>query len=164
MIEFNDEYFMFMALRQAELAFEAGEVPIGAVAVKDGQVLARAYNQVEMLKDATAHAEILVMTQAAAALKDWRLSDVDIYVTKEPCAMCAGAMVNARVKRVIFGSSDNKYGACGGALNVAQFEGMLHHVEVKKDVLEFECTELIKLFFQRVRQKKGHSVKNQKNN
>ncbi len=159
MIEFNDEYFMYMALRQAELAFDANEVPIGAIAVKDGEILARAYNQVELLRDATAHAEILVMTQAAAALNNWRLSDVDIYVTKEPCAMCAGAMVNARVRRVIFGSSDNKYGACGGALNVAQFPGMLHQVEIKKDVLEWECTELIKLFFQRVRHKKGLSGK-----
>ena len=159
MIEFNDEYFMRIALRQAEEAFAADEVPIGAVAVRNGEIIARAWNQVELLKDATAHAEILVLTQAAAALGDWRLEDVEIFVTKEPCAMCAGAMVNARVKRVIFGSKDEKYGACGSALDVTGFKGMLHNVEVSSGVLEWECTGIIKEFFQRVRKKKNLSGK-----
>ena len=98
-IIFDDEHFMRAALRCAENAAAAGEVPVGAVAVKDGIIIAKAWNQVELLKDATAHAEVLLISSISAALNDWRMEDVDIYVTKEPCAMCAGAMVNARVRR-----------------------------------------------------------------
>lgn len=157
---FTDEYFMHSALLLAERAFEAGEVPVGAVAVRDGMIIAKAWNQVELLKDATAHAELLVLTSAAAAVGDWRLDDVDIYVTKEPCAMCAGAMVNARIRRVIFGFSDPRSGACGGSeLNVANFKGMLHQVEVKSGVLEIPCKTLMQEFFQRVRKNKGDSGK-----
>ena len=151
MIIFDDEHFMAIALRQAERAAEAGEVPVGAVAVRDGQVIGRAWNQVEMLKDATAHAEILVMTQASAAKADWRLDDVDIYVTKEPCAMCAGAMVNARVRRVVFGMADPRAGCAGSALDITGFSGMLHHVEVKGGVMEEECKYIMQEFFQRRR-------------
>ena len=155
---FTDEYFMRAALRLAERAADAGEVPVGAVAVREGMIIAKAWNQVEMLKDATAHAELLVLTSAAAALGDWRLEDVDIYVTKEPCAMCAGAMVNARVRRVIYGLSDPRSGACGGSeLNVVNFKGMLHNVEVKSGVLEDECRLLMQSFFRSVRKAKGDS-------
>ena len=150
-IIFNDEHFMRSALRLAETAFEAGEVPVGAVAVKDGMVIAKAWNQVETLKDATAHAEVLVMTSAAAAVGDWRLEEVDIYVTKEPCAMCAGAMVNSRVRRVVFGMADPRSGACGSALDVTGFKGMLHNVEVKGGVMELECKEIMQSFFKRRR-------------
>lgn len=150
-IIFSDEHFMRSALRLAENAFEAGEVPVGAVAVKDGMVIAKAWNQVEMLKDATAHAEVLVMTSAAAAIGDWRLEEVDIYVTKEPCAMCAGAMVNSRVRRVVFGMADPRSGACGSALDVTGFKGMLHNVQVKGGVMELECKELVQSFFRKRR-------------
>ena len=159
MIKFDDEYFMRAALRQAEAAFAAGEVPVGAVAVKDEQIIGRSGNQVETLKDATAHAEILVLTQASAALGDWRLDGVTVYVTKEPCAMCAGAMVNSRVKKVVFATADPKYGAAGSALDVTGFSGMLHNVEVTAGVLEWECTSLLQEFFQQVRQKKNLSGK-----
>src|SRR5881392_3093023 len=104
----RDAAFMREALRQAQKAYEADEVPVGAVVVRAGRIIARAYNQVELLKDATAHAEMLALTQAEAAVGDWRLTDCDLYVTKEPCPMCAGAMVHVRVARVVFGASDPK--------------------------------------------------------
>jgi tRNA(adenine34) deaminase len=152
----NDEYFMLRALAEAENAFAAGEVPVGAVAVQGTRIIGRAYNQVETLKDATAHAEILALTQAAAALGDWRMEDVELFVTKEPCAMCAGACVNARVKRVVYGLSDPRCGARGGSdLNVANFPGMLWQVEVKGGVLADECGALIKEFFRQVRERKN---------
>jgi tRNA(adenine34) deaminase len=159
MILFDDDYFMHRALQQAEIAFDAGEVPVGAIAVKDGQIIARASNQVETLKDATAHAEILVITEAANALGDWRLDEVDIYVTKEPCAMCAGAMVNSRVRRVIYGMPDSRTGACGSAMNITGFKGMLWNVEVKSGVLENECRGIVQEFFQKVRKNKNLSGK-----
>ncbi len=157
-IKFDDEYYMRMALRQAEIAESNGEVPIGAVAVKEGRIIARAYNQVEMLKDATAHAEILAITQAEAAIENWRLEGVTIYVTKEPCAMCAGAMVNCRVDRVVFGLPDPRSGGAGGALDITGFPGMLHQVEVTGGVLEAESREIIQRFFKNVRE----SRKNEK--
>lgn len=151
---FGDEHFMRAALRCAENAAAAGEVPVGAVAVKDGIIIAKAWNQVELLKDATAHAEVLLISSISAALNDWRMEDVDIYVTKEPCAMCAGAMVNARVRRVIFGLSDPRSGAAGGALDVTGFPGMLHQVEVKSGVLADECGKIMRDFFKSVRTQK----------
>src|SRR5207247_3471340 len=102
----NEESFMREALRQANKAYDAGEVPVGAVVVREGKIIARAYNQVELLKDATAHAEMLALTQAEAAVGDWRLTDCDLYVTKEPCPMCAGALVHTRMRSVIFGCPD----------------------------------------------------------
>src|SRR5437763_17055656 len=109
----RDKDFMAEALRLAQKAYKADEVPVGAVVVREGRVIARAYNQVELLKDATAHAEMLALTQAEAAVGDWRLTDCDLYVTKEPCIMCAGALVHARVHRVIFGCADDRAGAAG---------------------------------------------------
>jgi len=151
-IKYDDEYYMRIALKQAEQAEAQGEVPIGAVAVKDGNIIGRTYNQVEMLKDATAHAEILVITQAEAALENWRLDGVTIYVTKEPCAMCAGAMVNSRVERVVFGMPDPRSGAAGSALDVTGFPGMLHNVATTSGVLEAECKDIIQRFFKSVRE------------
>src|SRR5437899_6584633 len=116
----TDETFMREALRQAQKAYEADEVPVGAVVVRAGRIIARAYNQVELLKDATAHAEMLALTQAEAAVGDWRLTNCDLYVTKEPCAMCAGAIVHVRIRRLFFGSSDPRGRAAGSALNVLQ--------------------------------------------
>lgn len=152
---FDDAHFMHAALRCAEQAFEAGEVPVGAVAVDpaSGRILARAWNQVEMLKDATAHAEVLIISSLASLLGDWRLDKVDIYVTKEPCAMCAGAMVNARVRRVIYGMADPRSGCCGSALDITGFPGMLHQVEVRGGVLAAECTEIMQEFFRQRRKK-----------
>src|SRR6201996_2479010 len=117
----SDDYFMREALRQAVKAYEQGEVPVGAVVVREGRIIARASNQVEMLKDATAHAEMLALTQAEEAVGDWRLTDCTLSVTKEPCPMCAGAIVHVRFARVVFGASDPKAGAAGGALNLLQF-------------------------------------------
>ena len=153
-IVFDDEYYMKKALEQAQYAFEAGEVPVGAVAVCNETVIARAHNSVETLKDASAHAEMLVLSIASESRGDWRMEDVTVYVTKEPCAMCAGAMVNARVKRVVFGMADPRSGACGSALNVTGFPGMLWNVEVTSGVMAEESTAIIREFFQKVRKDK----------
>lgn len=142
------------ALRQAGKAAQAGEVPVGAVIVRDNQIIARAWNQVEMLKDATAHAEMLAITQAEAAVGDWRLNDCTLYVTKEPCAMCAGAMVHARLKEVIFGVGDPKAGAAGGALNLLNFPGFNHTCSVRGGVREQEAKELLQTFFREKRSEK----------
>src|SRR4026207_2399523 len=121
MIELGgDEYFMCEALRLANKAAVAGEVPIGAIVVRAGKIIGRAYNQIELLKDATAHAEMLALTEAEAAVGDWRLTDCDLYVTKEPCAMCAGALVHTRIRRVIFGCTDQSAGAAGSVVNLLQ--------------------------------------------
>src|SRR5437763_11257654 len=109
----SDHYFMGEALRQAVKAYEAEEVPIGAVIVREGKIIGRAYNQVELLKDATAHAEMVALTQAEAAMGDWRLTDCDLYVTKEPCAICAVAIVHVRIRRAIFRCPDERAGAAG---------------------------------------------------
>ncbi len=142
---------MRLALRQAEKAGEAGEVPVGAVAVAGGQVIARAHNQVELLKDGTAHAEMLALTQAAAARGGWRLNEVTLYVTKEPCMMCAGAMVNTRLGRLVFGCADPRSGAAGSVLTLTDQPGMLHSVPVTGGVLAEACLELIQQFFRRRR-------------
>src|SRR4030095_13817466 len=116
----SDAHFMKEALRMALKAFEADEVPVGAVVVCGGRIVARAHNQVELLKDATAHAEMLAITQAEAAVGDWRLNGCDLFVTKEPCAMCAGALVHVRMRRMIFGCPDPRAGAAGGVTNLLQ--------------------------------------------
>src|SRR6266480_5884010 len=122
----NDEAFMRAALRLAAKAYEADEVPVGAVVVRAGNIIGRAYNQVELLKDATAHAEMLALTQAEAAVGDWRLTDSDLYVTKEPCVMCAGALVHVRIRRLIFGCADPRAGAAGSILNLLQIPTLNH--------------------------------------
>ena len=149
----TDEFFMRKALEYAGLAAEAGEVPVGAVAVLDGKIIAGAGNRVEHSKCPVSHAEINVVTGAAEAIGDWRLDGVTIYVTKEPCAMCAGAMVNARVSRVVYGMADPRSGCAGSALDVTGFPGMLHQVSVSGGVLEEECRLLIQNFFRKVRSK-----------
>ena len=129
-------------------AFEAEEVPIGAVVVRAGRIIARAYNQVELLKDATAHAEMLALTQAEAAVGDWRLNDCDLFVTKEPCPMCAGALVHVRMRRVIFGCADSRGGAAGGLLNLLQNPSLNHQCDITTGVLGEECASLLQSFFQ----------------
>ena len=131
----TDAAFMSEALRQATKAFEKEEVPVGAIVVRGGKIIARAFNQVEMLKDATAHAEMLAITQAEAAVGDWRLNDCDLYVTKEPCAMCAGALVHVRMRRVIFGCADERGGAAGGTVNLLQMPSLNHHCEITGGVM-----------------------------
>jgi tRNA(adenine34) deaminase len=148
----SDHYFMGEALRQAARARRREEVPIGAVVVREGVVIARAFNQVEMLKDATAHAEMLALTQAEEAIGDWRLTDCTLYVTKEPCPMCAGAIVHVRLARVVFGASDPKGGAAGSALNLLQFPGLNHRCEITPGIREPECRELLRTFFAEQRQ------------
>src|SRR5258706_3036876 len=150
----SDHYFMGEALRQAAKAYEAEEVPIGAVIVRGGRIIARAFNQVELLKDATAHAEMLALTQAQEVVGDWRLTDCTLYVTKEPCPMCAGAIVHTRLTRVVFGASDPKGGAAGSALNLLQFPGLNHSFEITGGVREQECRTLLQSFFaeQRLKQ------------
>ncbi len=143
----SDHHFMGEALRQAARAYKAEEVPIGAVIVHAGRIIARAFNQVELLKDATAHAEMLAITQAEAALGDWRLNECVLYVTKEPCPMCAGAAVHARLGRVVFGAPDPKAGCAGGVLNLLQFPTFNHRCEVTAGVREPECRQLLRSFF-----------------
>ena len=147
----SDDYFMGEALRQAARAYEKGEVPVGAVIVRAGRIIARAFNQVEELKDATAHAEMLVLTQAESAVGDWRLTDCTLYVTKEPCPMCAGAVVHTRLARVVFGAADPKGGAAGGAMNLLQFPTLNHRCEITSGVRLDECRALLRHFFQEKR-------------
>jgi tRNA(adenine34) deaminase len=147
----NEEYFMREALRQAQKAYDAGEVPVGAVVVRAGKIIARAYNQVELLKDATAHAEMLALTQAEAAVGDWRLTDCDLYVIKEPCPMCAGALVHTRIRRVIFGCTDPTGGAAGSVLNLLQMSALNHRCDVASGVLQDECAAILQNFFRKRR-------------
>lgn len=147
----GDAWFMGEALRCALRALETDEVPVGAVIVQENEIIARAWNQVELLQDATAHAEILAITQAEAALGDWRLNRCTLYVTKEPCAMCAGAMVQSRIQRVVFGAPDTKNGAAGGAVNLLQFPTFNHRCQQKSKVRESECAQLLQQFFQKKR-------------
>src|SRR5260221_6470836 len=156
----SDDYFMGEALRQAAKAYTAGEVPVGAVIVREGRIIARAANQVELLKDATAHAEMLALTQAEEAVGDWRLTDCTLYVTKEPCSMCAGAIVHTRLARVVFGLGGPKGGAAGGALNLLQFPTLNHRCEITSGVPLEECRALRASFFSEMRQckKNGESL------
>jgi tRNA(adenine34) deaminase len=147
----GDEAFMRDALRQAKKAYEADEVPVGALVVRAGRIIARAYNQVELLRDATAHAEMLALTQAETAAGDWRLLDCDLYVTKEPCVMCAGALVHVRIRRLIFGCADARSGAAGGMINLLQHPALNHHCEITSGVLQNECSAILQDFFQKKR-------------
>ena len=143
----SDHYFMGEALRQALRAYEAEEVPVGAVIARAGRIIARAFNQVELLHDATAHAEMLAITQAEAVVGDWRLSDCTLYITKEPCPMCAGAIVHVRLPRVVFGASDPKSGAAGSVMNVLQFPALNHRSEITPGVRAEESRQLLQSFF-----------------
>lgn len=155
----SDHHFMGEALRLAMRAYQAGEVPVGAVIVRAGRIIARACNQVELLKDATAHAEMLALTQAEEHAGDWRLTDCTLFVTKEPCPMCAGAVVHTRLARVVFGAPDPKAGAAGGAMNLLQHPTLNHRCDITPAVRETECRELLRSFFleQRARLKPGRT-------
>lgn len=151
----SDHYFMGEALRQAARAYEAQEVPVGAVVVRNGRIIARSFNQVELLKDATAHAEMLALTQAEEAVGDWRLNECTLYVTKEPCPMCAGGIVHVRLARVVFGARDPKAGAAGSALNLLQFPTFNHRCDITAGVREAECRSLLQQFFLERRDRPG---------
>src|SRR5437660_10058193 len=146
-----DQTLMREALRLALKALAADEVPVGAVVVREGKIISRGYNQVELLKDATAHAEMLALTAAEAAVGDWRLTECDLYVTKEPCPMCAGAIVHTRIRRVIFGCTDVRAGAAGSVMNLLQMPGLNHRCQITSGVLQSECASILQDFFRKKR-------------
>lgn len=146
--------YMRMALREAQRAAEAGEVPCGAVIVHNGEVIGKAHNQTEMLRDPTAHAEVLAITQASAALGNWRLTDAVMYVTKEPCPMCAGALVLARLKKVVWGCDDPKRGGGRSRFEILDHADLNHRVDIETGVLEEDCKALLQNFFRERRAQK----------
>jgi tRNA(adenine34) deaminase len=162
MSNMGDDHYMREALRQARKAGAQDEVPIGAVIVNQGRIIARAWNQVETLKDATAHAEMLALTQAESAMDDWRLNECDLYVTKEPCPMCAGALVHCRIRRVIFGCPDSKGGAAGGFWNLLQAPNLNHRCEITSGVLGDECVGILKAFFAEARARRSSGLTHSK--
>lgn len=140
--------FMKLALLQAQKAYEKDEIPVGAIVVKEGKVIGRGYNQREMLNDPTAHAEIIAITAAANTIEDWRLNDCVLYVTKEPCAMCAGAIINSRLKMVVFGCYDKEMGCCGSLYQLCGDSQLRNSTAVKGGIMEQECLSIIHDFFQ----------------
>jgi tRNA(adenine34) deaminase len=147
----RDIYFMQQAILEAKKAYNIKEIPIGAIIVLDDKIIARAYNQVKKLKDPTAHAEILAIKQASTYLKNERLINTTMYVTIEPCNMCAGALVLARVKNLVYGATEPKTGACESIINITQHPLLNHQLNVKKGILKEECKELIQSFFREKR-------------
>ncbi len=144
----EDEHFMKEALKEAEKAFEALEVPVGAVLVHEGEVIAKGYNQVELLRDATAHAEMICLTSGSNYLDNWRLLESTLYCTLEPCTMCAGAMFLSRIKKLVWGAPDLRHGAGGSWVNLFQKKHPTHSIEVVPNVLEPYCADLMRQFFQ----------------
>ena len=152
--EKNDVFFMKEALKQAKKAGKIGEVPIGCVIVQDGQIIARGYNRRNTDKTTLSHAELAAIKKASKAVGDWRLEDCTLYVTLEPCQMCAGAIVQARMKRVVAGAMNPKAGCAGSVLNLLQVERFNHQVEFEHGVLEEECSKVLQEFFKELRKKK----------
>jgi tRNA(adenine34) deaminase len=150
----DDNYYMREALREAKSALAKEEVPIGCVIVYKGEIIGRAHNLREQLKDPTAHAEMIAITQAASFLESWRLEGATLYVTLEPCPMCAGALVLSRMDRVVYGAKDKKGGACESHLNIPQDSHWNHQVEIKSGVMETECGNLLSEFFKQLRDNK----------
>jgi tRNA(adenine34) deaminase len=154
----DDERFMLEALKEAWKAYKAEEVPVGAVLVKDGKIIARGYNQVEMLKDATAHAEMLCLTAGESALENWRLSETTLYSTIEPCSMCAGAMLLTRIQTLVWGAPDIRHGANGSWVDLFSKVHPTHSIAIRKGVLQELCGTLMRDFFQMQRSKKQKSA------
>jgi tRNA(adenine34) deaminase len=150
----DHQYFMEQALREAQKAFEESEVPVGAVVVHRGIIIGRGHNRTEALKDATAHAEMLAITSAAEHIGDWRLEEAVLYCTIEPCAMCAGAAVLSRIKTIVYGAKDIRFGACGTIFEVPTDKRLNHRIEIISGVMEKEATELMQIFFKEVRRRK----------
>lgn len=148
-----EEKFMHLALKEAQKAYEKEEVPIGAVIVKDGEIIAKAHNLREMKKQATAHAEILAIEKACKKMNAWRLEECDMYVTLEPCPMCAGAIMNARIKNVYIGTKEPRSGAAGSKINLFEDGVYNHKVNYKFGILELECQKIMKDFFKNLRKK-----------
>lgn len=153
-MEKTKEYFMKEALKEAEKAYKKLEVPVGAIIVKDGKIIARAYNQKESKTDTTKHAEILAIQKASKKLKSWRLIDCEMYVTLEPCTMCAGAIINSRIKKVYIGAMDEKTGAVGSVLNLFENYKFNHKPESETGILKEDCEEILKRFFKELRKSK----------
>jgi tRNA(adenine34) deaminase len=149
-----DKHFMRLAIREAEKAFQADEVPVGAILVHKNQVVGRAYNQVKLLRDSTAHAEMIAITQACETLGSEHLRGVTVYVTLEPCPMCVGAMILARIERLVFGAREGKTGACGSKVHLAAETKWNHKFRIEEGLLEFESAALLQEFFKRKRQDK----------
>ena len=156
----EDQRFMRAAIDAAEIAEGNGDVPIGAVIVCENRIIARAYNQREQLADPTAHAEIIALTQAAASFENWRLHGCTIYVTLEPCPMCAGALVLARLDRLVFGCEDPKTGACGSLYNIVEDKRLNHRLNVTSGVLAEKCSEQLQSFFQQKRTQNSRETQN----
>lgn len=155
-----DEKFMKQALKEAEKAYQKLEIPVGAVIVKDGKIIARGYNQKEEKIDTTKHAEIIAIQKASKKLKTWRLNECEMYVTLEPCPMCAGAIINSRIKKVHIGTMDEKTGAVGSKLNLLEDYTFNTKVEVEKGIMQKECEAILKEFFKELRKtKKGSEAK-----
>lgn len=150
----NNEKWMKEAIKQAKKAAEKDEVPIGCVIVKDDQIIARAYNKREMKQCSTAHAEILAIEKACKKLGSWRLEDCDLYVTLEPCPMCSGAIIQSRIRNVIFGAYDPKGGCMGSNMNINDVRGFNHYPDIEGGILQDECSRLLKEFFKAKRKKK----------
>ncbi len=151
MMNNNDEYFMHLALKEAESAFMQEEVPVGAVLVKENTVITKAHNTKEIKNDPTAHAELIALRQGASETGNWRLTDTTLYVTKEPCIMCAGAMVNARLGKLVYGCKDNKYGAIKSQYQIASDPALNHQIEITSGVLEKDCADILRRFFMELR-------------
>ena len=156
-----EEKFMIEALKEAKKAYKKDEVPVGAVIVKNGEIIARAHNLREKKQSATAHAEILAIEKASKQLNSWRLIDCDMYVTLEPCSMCAGAIINSRIRRVYIGASDEKNGAVGSVFNLFKDYKFNHNVNYEKGILETECKDLLQDFFKSLRQAKSKDKETQ---
>ena len=150
----NKEDYMKIALKEAKKAYNELEVPVGAIIVKDGKIIARAYNEKEKKHDTTKHAEILAIQKASKKLKSWRLNDCDMYVTLEPCSMCAGALIQSRIRKVYIGTMDEKTGSCGSVLNLLEDYKFNHKVEVEYNVCKEECEKILKDFFKNLRKSK----------
>ncbi|NGX49855.1 MAG: tRNA-specific adenosine deaminase [Candidatus Anoxychlamydiales bacterium] len=150
----KDNFFMLEALKEAKKAFDIDEVPVGCVLVHNNRVIARGHNQVEKLTDATAHAEMICLTSGSAHFNDWRLKDTILYTTLEPCIMCAGAIINARVKKVVWAAKDLRVGANGSFIDVFEKKHPIHEVEIISGVLEEISSDLLREFFQKTRNKK----------
>lgn len=146
--------FMELAIREAELAFEEGEVPVGAVIIMENRIIGRGHNRTEALRDATAHAEMIALTAAFESVKDWRLDNCYLFSTLEPCIMCAGAAVLARIKTIVYGAPDIRFGGCGTLVNVPVEPRLNHHCEIVSGVRGEEIAEMMRTFFQQVRSRK----------
>ena len=153
------EYYMEQALKEAEKAYKKLEVPVGAVIVKDGKIIEKGHNQKETKTDTTKHAEIIAIQKASKKLKSWRLKDCEMYVTLEPCTMCAGAIINSRIKKIYIGAMDEKTGVAGSVLNIFEDYTFNHKVEVEKGIKKEECENILKQFFKELRKIKKRRKK-----